>query len=124
MVATGGIGQAYAVTTNPTPATGDGIALALRAGAVVADVEFVQFHPTAFWQPGDSPGQRLLVSEAVRGEGAVLVDATGAAVMAGVHPMGYLAPRDVVATAIALRLRPLPSAPSAPAPNIRAKAEP
>ena len=108
VVATGGIGQAYATTTNPTQATGDGIAMALRAGAVVADVEFVQFHPTAFWQPGDMPGQRLLVSEAVRGEGAVLVDATGARVMAGVHPMADLAPRDVVATAIAMRLRSAP----------------
>lgn len=108
VVATGGVGQAYATTTNPTEATGDGIALALRAGAVVADVEFVQFHPTAFWQPGDRPGQRLLVSEAVRGEGAVLIDATGERVMTGVHPMGDLAPRDVVATAIAMRMRSAP----------------
>ena len=108
VVATGGIGQAYASTTNPREATGDGIALALRAGAVVADAEFVQFHPTAFWRPGASPGQRLLVSEAVRGEGAVLMDVTGVPVMAGVHPLGDLAPRDVVATAIATRLRAAP----------------
>ena len=108
VVATGGIGQAFASTTNPKEATGDGIALALRAGAAVADVEFVQFHPTAFWRPGGEPGQRLLVSEAVRGEGATLVDVTGASVMAGVHPLGDLAPRDIVSTAIALRLREAP----------------
>jgi len=108
VVATGGLGQAYATTTNPREATGDGVALALRAGAKVADAEFVQFHPTAFWQPGGYAGQRLLVSEAVRGEGAVLVDAAGVPVMAGVHPMADLAPRDVVATAIATRLRSAP----------------
>ena len=107
VVATGGLGQAYAVTTNPAESTGDGLALAWRAGAAVADVEFVQFHPTAFWQPGSS-GQQLLVSEAVRGEGATLVDGAGRSVMAGVHPLGDLAPRDVVATAIALRLREAP----------------
>jgi len=108
VVATGGLGQAYATTTNPREATGDGVALALRAGAKIADAEFVQFHPTAFWQPGGYAGQRLLVSEAVRGEGAVLVDAAGVPVMAGVHPMADLAPRDVVATAIATRLRSAP----------------
>ncbi len=107
VVATGGLGQAYAVTTNPAESTGDGLALAWRAGAAVADVEFVQFHPTAFWQPGSS-GQQLLVSEAVRGEGATLVDGAGRSVMANVHPLGDLAPRDVVATAIALRLREAP----------------
>jgi len=108
VVATGGMGQAYASTTNPKEATGDGLALALRSGAVVADVEFVQFHPTAFWRPGGQVGQRLLVSEAVRGEGAVLIDAAGRRVMAGVHPLADLAPRDVVATAIAMRLREAP----------------
>lgn len=107
VLATGGLGQAYAVTTNPAESTGDGLALAWRCGADVADVEFVQFHPTAFWQP-DRTGQQLLVSEAVRGEGATLVDATGRPVMAGVHPLGDLAPRDVVATAIAMRLRDAP----------------
>lgn len=107
VVATGGLGQAYAVTTNPAQSTGDGLALAWRAGAAVADVEFVQFHPTAFWQPRSS-GQQLLVSEAVRGEGATLVDGAGRSVMNGVHPLGDLAPRDVVATAIALRLREAP----------------
>jgi L-aspartate oxidase len=107
VVATGGMGQAYAVTTNPAQSTGDGLALAWRAGAAVADVEFVQFHPTAFWQQ-QSTGQQLLVSEAVRGEGATLVDGAGRSVMSGVHPLGDLAPRDVVATAIAMRLREAP----------------
>ena len=107
IVATGGLGQAFAVTTNPPESTGDGLALAWRAGAAVADVEFVQFHPTAFWQPGSS-GQQLLVSEALRGEGATLVDGAGLSVMDGVHPLGDLAPRDVVATAIALRMREAP----------------
>jgi L-aspartate oxidase len=107
VLATGGFGQAFAVTTNPPESTGDGLALAWRCGADVGDVEFVQFHPTAFWQP-DGHGQQLLVSEAVRGEGATLIDATGSSVMSGVHPLGDLAPRDVVATAIALRLRQAP----------------
>ena len=107
VVATGGFGQTFAVTTNPPESTGDGLALAFRAGADVADVEFVQFHPTAFWQPG-STGQQLLVSEAVRGEGATLIDATGRSVMQGIHPLGDLAPRDVVATAISLRMREAP----------------
>ena len=107
IVATGGMGQAYAVTTNPPESTGDGLALAWRAGAAVADVEFVQFHPTAFWQPASS-GQQLLVSEALRGEGATLVDGAGHSVMEGLHPLGDLAPRDVVATAIALRMHESP----------------
>jgi len=107
VVATGGMGQTYAVTTNPAESTGDGLALAWRVGAHVADVEFVQFHPTAFWQPGSS-GQQLLVSEALRGEGATLVDGAGRSVMDGVHPLGDLAPRDVVATAIALRMHEAP----------------
>ena len=107
VLATGGFGQAFAVTTNPPESTGDGLALAWRCGADLGDVEFVQFHPTAFWQPRGH-GQQLLVSEAVRGEGATLVDATGESVMRGVHPLGDLAPRDVVATAIALRMRQAP----------------
>ena len=107
VLATGGFGQAFAVTTNPPESTGDGLGLAWRAGAEIADVEFVQFHPTAFWQPG-SHGQQLLVSEAVRGEGATLIDATGRSVMQGVHPLGDLAPRDVVATAISLRMSEAP----------------
>ena len=86
-----------------TSATGDGVALALRAGATAADLEFVQFHPTVLFT-GDGVGRRLLVTEAVRGEGAVLRDATGARVMAGVHPLADLAPRDVVAAAITRRL--------------------
>ncbi|HEX6445390.1 MAG TPA: L-aspartate oxidase [Streptosporangiales bacterium] len=103
LLATGGLGGLYATTTNPPVATGDGLALALRAGARLADVEFLQFHPTALWTgPGD--GQRPLVTEAVRGEGGVLVDDAGARVMAGVHPLADIAPRDVVATAITRRL--------------------
>ncbi|EIV95254.1 L-aspartate oxidase [Frankia sp. QA3] len=105
VLATGGMGQIFASTTNPGVSTGDGVALALRAGAVVADLEFVQFHPTALWLPpaasaqvGAQPGgQQPLVSEAMRGEGAVLVDAAGERVMAGAHPLADLAPRDVVA---------------------------
>lgn len=103
LLATGGLGGVYAATTNPPVATGDGLALALRAGARLADVEFVQFHPTALWT-GPAEGQRPLVTEAVRGEGGVLVDHTGARVMAGVHPLADMAPRDVVATAVTRRL--------------------
>jgi L-aspartate oxidase len=104
VVATGGIGQVFAQTTNPGVATGDGVALALRAGAQVADLEFVQFHPTVLWLGPGAKGQQPLISEAVRGEGAFLVDDDGARVMDGVHPMGDLAPRDVVAKAIMRRM--------------------
>ncbi len=104
VLASGGIGHVYASSTNPPVATGDGLALALRAGASVADLEFVQFHPTVLWQGPDAEGQQLLVTEAVRGEGAVLVDASGARVMAGVHPLADLAPRDVVAKAMSVRM--------------------
>lgn len=97
VLATGGMGQIFASTTNPAVSTGDGVALALRAGAVVTDLEFVQFHPTALWLPEHESGQQPLVSEAMRGEGALLVDAAGRRVMAGVHPLADLAPRDVVA---------------------------
>ncbi len=107
VLACGGIGQVYASTTNPPVSTGDGMALALRAGAALADIEFVQFHPTVLWQGLDARGQQLLVSEAVRGEGAVLVDQTGARVMEGVHPLGDLAPRDVVAKAMSIRMAEL-----------------
>jgi L-aspartate oxidase len=100
VLATGGMGQVFAATTNPAVSTGDGVALALRAGAVVTDVEFVQFHPTALWLGPGARGQQPLVSEAVRGEGAVLVDAAGKRIMAGVHPLADLAPRDVVAKEI------------------------
>ncbi|WP_442942805.1 L-aspartate oxidase [Nocardia sp. NBC_01503] len=106
LLATGGLGQLYACSTNPPGATADGIALALRAGAVVADLEFLQFHPTVLFTPG-GVGRRPLISEAVRGEGAILVDSQGNSVTAGVHPRGDLAPRDVVSRAIAARMHEL-----------------
>lgn len=99
VLATGGAGQLFAHTTNPTVATGDGIAAALRAGAAVADLEFVQFHPTVL-----AAGEPFLVSEAVRGEGATLIDDDGRRFVFDTHPDGELAPRDVVARAIALRM--------------------
>jgi L-aspartate oxidase len=104
ILATGGLGQLYGATTNPAGSTGDGIALALWAGVAVTDIEFIQFHPTMLFD-GQSRGRRPLVTEAIRGEGAVLVDSQGNSVTAGVHPMGDLAPRDVVAAAVAARLR-------------------
>jgi L-aspartate oxidase len=97
VIASGGLGQLYASTTNPPVATGDGMAMAMRAGAAVADVEFIQFHPTVMWNGPGATGQQLLVSEAVRGEGAFLIDAAGKRVMVGRHPLADLAPRDVVA---------------------------
>jgi len=100
VLATGGLGQIYSSTTNPPVATGDGMAIALRAGAVMADMEFVQFHPTVLFLGDDSTGQQPLISEAVRGEGAFLVDVDGVRFMQGVHPMADLAPRDVVSRAI------------------------
>jgi L-aspartate oxidase len=103
VLATGGFGQAYATTTNPAGLTGDGLALAARAGAELRDVEFVQFHPTVLWQAG-ARGQCPLITEALRGVGAVLVDAAGQPVMAGRHPLGDLAPRDVVAAAMQQRM--------------------
>jgi L-aspartate oxidase len=103
LLATGGYGQLFASTTNPATATGDGVALALRAGAAAADLEFVQFHPTVLHVRG-ARGHRPLVTEAVRGEGGVLRDRTGARFMVGVHPLAELAPRDVVAAAITRRL--------------------
>ncbi len=107
LLASGGIGQLYQATSNPEIATGDGLALALRAGAAVADIEFVQFHPTVLYTPG-ARGRCPLVTEAVRGEGATLVDGAGAPVMLGVHPLGDLAPRDVVAAAITRRMASAP----------------
>lgn len=104
VLATGGLGHLYRATTNPDGATADGVALALWAGVAVSDLEFIQFHPTMLFA-GGAGGRRPLVTEAVRGEGAVLVDARGRSVTAGVHPMGDLAPRDVVAGAIDARLR-------------------
>ena len=100
VLATGGLGQVFAQTTNPSVSTGDGVALALRAGAAVADVEFIQFHPTVLWLGESSEGQQPLISEAVRGEGAYLVDHNGDRFMKEIHPLGELAPRDVVAIAI------------------------
>ncbi|WP_029292199.1 L-aspartate oxidase [Cellulomonas sp. HZM] len=104
VLATGGIGQVYRSSTNPAQATGDGIAAALRAGAVLGDVEFVQFHPTVLWLGSGVKGQLTLVSEAVRGEGALLLDTDGVRFMPDVHPMAELAPRDVVAHAIVQRI--------------------
>jgi L-aspartate oxidase len=100
VLATGGFGQVYSATTNPRVSTGDGVALALRAGAEAADLEFIQFHPTVLWLGPESSGRQPLISEAVRGEGAVLVDQAGNRFMAGQHPLADLAPRDVVAKAI------------------------
>jgi L-aspartate oxidase len=100
VLATGGIGQIYSATTNPHVSTGDGVALALRAGAEVADLEFVQFHPTVLWLGPAARGRQPLISEAVRGEGAFLIDAEGNRFMTGRHPLADLAPRDVVAKAI------------------------
>jgi L-aspartate oxidase len=100
VLATGGMGQVYAATTNPAVSTGDGVALGLRAGAVATDLEFVQFHPTALYLGPGARGQQPLVSEALRGEGAVLRDGSGQRFMVGVHPLAELAPRDVVAKAI------------------------
>jgi L-aspartate oxidase len=104
ILATGGLGHLYRATTNPDGSTGDGIALALWAGVGVTDIEFVQFHPTMLFDRNGS-GRRPLITEALRGEGAVLRDARGESVTAGVHPLGDLAPRDVVAAAIEARLR-------------------
>lgn len=104
VLASGGLGQVFSQTTNPSVATGDGTALALRAGAVVRDLEFVQFHPTVMYLGPDSRGQQPLVSEAVRGEGAFLVDFAGNRIMQGVHELADLAPRDVVAKAITRRM--------------------
>ena len=100
VLATGGMGQVFSATTNPPVSTGDGVALALRAGAEVSDLEFVQFHPTVLFLGADSEGQQPLVSEAVRGEGAHLVDASGTRFMLGQHELAELAPRDIVAKAI------------------------
>ena len=105
VLATGGLGQIYTSTTNPPVATGDGMAAALRAGARVTDLEFIQFHPTVLFLGEGSTGQQPLISEAVRGEGAFLVDAAGRRIMEGRHELGDLAPRDVVARAILETMR-------------------
>ena len=101
VVATGGAGQIYRETTNPTGASGDGHALCFRAGARIADCEFVQFHPTTLYIAGAS---RFLISEVVRGAGAVLRDRNGTAFMQGAHPMADLAPRDVTSRCILDRM--------------------
>jgi L-aspartate oxidase len=101
VLATGAVGQIYRETTNPVVATGDGIAMAFRAGVSLADLEFVQFHPTTLYIAGAA---RVLISEAVRGAGAVLVDREGRRVMQGQHPDLDLAPRDVVSRAILSRM--------------------
>lgn len=101
ILATGGSGALYRTTTNPPNATGDGIALAFRAGAVVRDLEFMQFHPTALVADDNA----FLISEALRGDGAVLLDASGDHFMASVHPDAELAPRSVVARAMTEAMR-------------------
>ncbi|MFB7993896.1 L-aspartate oxidase [Streptomyces sp. NPDC056002] len=107
VLATGGMGQVFSATTNPHVSTGDGVALALRAGAEVSDLEFVQFHPTVLFLGADAEGQQPLVSEAVRGEGAHLVDADGVRFMLGQHELAELAPRDIVAKGITRRMQEL-----------------
>ncbi|MFC7489968.1 MULTISPECIES: L-aspartate oxidase [unclassified Knoellia] len=105
VLATGGLGQIYTSTTNPPVATGDGMAAALRAGARMTDLEFIQFHPTVLFLGEGSTGQQPLISEAVRGEGAFLVDGSGHRIMEGRHELADLAPRDVVARAILETMR-------------------
>jgi L-aspartate oxidase len=105
VLATGGMGQVFEATTNPAVSTGDGVALALRAGAAAADLEFVQFHPTVLFLGQEAQGQQPLVSEAVRGEGAYLVDAAGTRFMLGRHELNELAPRDIVAKAITRQMQ-------------------
>ncbi len=97
LLATGGLGHVFLNTTNPDVATGDGVAMAYRAGAEIADIEFVQFHPTALHVEG---APRFLLSEALRGEGALLRNAAGERFMERYHPLVELAPRDVVSRAI------------------------
>ena len=100
IVATGGLGQIFRYTTNPSVATGDGFALAQRAGTVMEHMEFIQFHPTGLYTPANRNRQCFLISEAVRGEGGILLNDAGERFMEGRHPLAELAPRDIVARAI------------------------
>lgn len=109
VLATGGGGQVFAQTTNPALSTGDGVAIAWRAGAMLRDLEFMQFHPTALTKPG---APRFLISEAVRGEGAHLIDAEGRRFAFDYHPAGELAPRDVVSRAIFSHLQQIEADPA------------
>ena len=103
VIATGGIGRVFKSTTNPSVATGDGLAAAKRAGARLTNIEFIQFHPTGLWQP-DSDGNEFLISEAVRGEGGLLVNSEGERFMVGKHELAELAPRDIVAQGVVREL--------------------
>ena len=102
LLASGGLGKVFKETTNPDVATGDGVAAAYRAGAVISDIEFVQFHPTALFVEG---APRFLLSEAMRGERAYLRNAAGERFMGGYHDMAELAPRDVVSRSIVREMR-------------------
>jgi L-aspartate oxidase len=104
VLASGGLGQVYTTSTNPAGATGDGLALAARAGAEISNIEFVQFHPTVIYLPGRA-GQTPLLTEALRGAGAHIVDSNGNSVMAGQDPRGDLAPRDVVSITMYRRMQ-------------------
>ena len=104
IIATGGVGQLYKSSTNPIVATGDGIAAAIRAGASVTNLEFIQFHPTGLWD-AQSTGNEFLISEAVRGEGGLLVNSEGERFMTGVHDLAELAPRDIVTRGIVRELK-------------------
>jgi L-aspartate oxidase len=103
VLATGGYGQVFSSSTNPPEVTGDGLGLALRAGAAVSNVEFVQFHPTVLYS-SDRRGQSSLITEALRGAGGTVIDADGRSVMRGAHPLGDLAPRDVVSFTMLQRM--------------------